>query len=70
ETANYQSDLADDTSFEQWSDAGSLDSAHRANLRWKEMLADYHSPAFGQTVAEELRDFMDAKKASDEDRWY
>ena len=70
EAANYQSDLADDTSFEQWSDSGSLDSAHRANLRWKEMLADYHSPPFDQTIDDELRDFMDSKKASDEDRWY
>jgi len=70
ETANYQSDLADDTSFEQWSDAGSLDSAHRANLRWKEMLADYRPPPFEQAVDEALRDFMDSKKASDEDRWY
>ena len=70
ETANYQSDLADDTSFEQWSDAGSLDSAHRANLRWKEMLADYRPPPFDQAVDEALRDFMDSKKASDEDRWY
>jgi trimethylamine--corrinoid protein Co-methyltransferase len=70
ETANYQSDLADDTSFEQWADAGSLDSAHRANLRWKEMLADYRPPPFDQAVDEALRDFMDSKKASDEDRWY
>ena len=70
ETANYQSDLADDTSFEQWSADGSLDSAHRANLRWKEMLANYHPPPFEQDVDEELRDFMDSKKASDEDRWY
>ena len=70
ETANYQSDLADDTSFEQWSADGSLDSAHRANLRWKEMLAQYHPPPFDQSADEELRDFMGSKKASDEDRWY
>ena len=70
ETANYQSDLADDTSFEQWSADGSLDSAHRANLRWKEMLAQYHPPPFDQSADEELRGFMDSKKASDEDRWY
>ena len=70
EMANYHSDLADDSSFEQWSDTGSLDSSQRANLRWKEMLAEYQPPQFDESIDEALRDFMDSKKASDEDRWY
>jgi trimethylamine--corrinoid protein Co-methyltransferase len=34
------------------------------------MLAHYRPPPFDQAVDEALRDFMDSKKASDEDRWY
>ena len=44
ETAFYRSDVADNNSFEQWQEDGSLDAAQRANRIWKRMLADYEAP--------------------------
>ena len=39
ESAFYRSDVADNNSFEQWPEDGSLDAAQRANAIWKRMLA-------------------------------
>ena len=44
ECANYLSDLADTSSYEQWTEDGRRDLEVRANERWKEMLADYEQP--------------------------
>ena len=44
ETAFYRSDVADNNSFEQWQEDGSLDAAQRANAIWKRMLAEYEAP--------------------------
>src|SRR4029077_21205203 len=41
ETAFYEFPLADNNSFEQWSEQGSKDIVTRANAAWKEMLAHY-----------------------------
>ena len=38
ETAFHESELADVQSFENWLDAGELDSVVRANRRWKQLL--------------------------------
>jgi trimethylamine--corrinoid protein Co-methyltransferase len=46
ETAFYRSTVADNNSYEQWSAEGSLDSAQRANVLWKKMLAEYEAPAW------------------------
>jgi trimethylamine--corrinoid protein Co-methyltransferase len=70
ETANYVSDLADTTSFEQWTENGREDMAQRANRRWKEMLAQYEAPAMDPAVDEALLDFMGRKKRAAADRWY
>ncbi len=39
ESAFYRSDVADNNSFEQWQEDGSLDAAQRANAIWKRTLA-------------------------------
>ena len=44
ETAFWRSELADENSYEQWAEEGSLSAAQRANARWKQMLADYEAP--------------------------
>ena len=44
ETAFYRSEVADNNSFEQWTEDGGLDAAQRANAIWKRMLAEYEAP--------------------------
>ena len=44
ETAFYRSEIADNNSYEQWLEDGSLDAAQRANAIWKRMLAEYEAP--------------------------
>jgi trimethylamine--corrinoid protein Co-methyltransferase len=70
ETANYMSDMADTSSFEQWSETGSLTMEQRANKRWKNMLAEYEQPAMDEAVDEALKDFIARKKQSMPDEWY
>jgi trimethylamine---corrinoid protein Co-methyltransferase len=63
ETAFYRSPLADNTSFEQWEEEGSLTAAQRANVRWKQLLASYEPPAIDDAVDEELREYVARRKA-------
>ncbi len=62
EHAFYRSDIADNSSFEQWSEEGSLDAAQRANAIWKARLASYEPPAIDSAVDEELCDFVARRK--------
>ena len=64
ETAFYRSTIADNNSFEQWQEDGSLDAAQRANAIWKKMLAEYEAPPIDAGVDEALRDFIARRKAS------
>ncbi len=64
ETAFYRSNVADNNSFEQWELEGSKDTAERANLIWKKMLADYEPPAIDEAKDEELREWIEKAKAS------
>jgi trimethylamine--corrinoid protein Co-methyltransferase len=64
ETAFYRSPIADNASFEQWEAEGSRDAAVRANAIWKQMLADYEAPPIDEAVDEELREWIERKKAS------
>ena len=64
ETAFYRSEVADNNSFEQWTEDGALDAAQRANTIWKRMLAEYEEPAMEQATDEELLEFMIRRKAS------
>ena len=59
EQAFYRSTIADNSSFEQWSDEGGLDAAQRANAIWKQRLAEYEAPPIDAAVDEELRAFVD-----------
>lgn len=59
----YISPLFTTQDFTSWSTAGSIDAAARANARWKALLASYEDPGIDEAVDEELRAFMDRRKA-------
>jgi len=63
ETAFYRSPLADNASFEQWTEDGALDAAQRANRLWKEELAAYEPPPIDDAIDAELRDYIARRKA-------
>jgi trimethylamine---corrinoid protein Co-methyltransferase len=64
ETAFYRSNVSDNNSYEQWEIEGSLDTAMRANTVWKRILAEYEPPPIDESLDEELRDWIDQRKAS------
>ncbi len=64
ETAFYRSEVADNNSFEQWQEDGSLDAPQRANRIWKRMLAAYEAPPIDPAVDEALLDFVARRKAA------
>ena len=64
ESAFYRSEVADNNSFEQWSEDGGLDAAQRANAIWKRMLAEYEAPPIDPGVDDALLEFMIRRKAS------
>jgi trimethylamine--corrinoid protein Co-methyltransferase len=70
ETAFYRSKVADNNSFEQWEEDGSLDTAMRANKIWKKMLAEYEAPPLDPAIDEALLDFMARRKAEFADQNY
>lgn len=70
ENANYMSPLADTQSFEQWSEQGKLTIEQRANLQWKQALNEYQAPPLDEAIDEQLRDFIQRKKAASADAWY
>jgi trimethylamine--corrinoid protein Co-methyltransferase len=70
ETAFYRSEIADNNSFEQWEEEGSLDCAMRANKQWKQMLNDYEAPELDQGIDEALLEFIAKRKTEFEDRDY
>lgn len=64
ESAFYRSEIADNNSYEQWQEDGSLDAAQRANAIWKKQLAEYEAPPLDPAIDEALLDFIARTKAS------
>src|SRR5687768_3283392 len=64
ESAFYRSPLADNNSYEQWLEGGSLDMAKRANANWKKQLAEYVAPPLDPAIDEALNDFINRRKAA------
>ena len=58
ETAFWRSELADNTTYEQWSSEGSIESNERARKRVAEMLESYEPPALDPAKDEELRAYI------------
>ncbi len=63
ETAFYRSNTADNASYEQWLEEGSLDANARANKIWKKSLADYVGPALDDAIDAELQEFVARRKS-------
>ena len=70
QTAFFESDLADSTSFEQWRDAGEQDIQARAHGAWRQSLADYEAPPLNPSIDEELQAFMAKRKEQQPDAWH
>ncbi len=70
EAAFYRSTIADNNSFEQWEQDGSMDAAQRANAIWKRMLNEYEPPELDPSIDEALLAFMERRKAEFADRDY
>lgn len=70
ETAYWDSALDDNQPWETWDEQGGIDSATRANARWKKVLADYQAPPLDEGIDEALQDFMARRKAAVQDMWY
>src|SRR6476660_7329900 len=64
ESAYYRSPIADNSSFEQWESEGAKDAAARANAMWKRTLAEYEAPPIDDAIDEELREWIERRKAS------
>jgi len=62
ETAFAVSEVANNDSYEQWSEEGSLDAAQRANTIWKKMLNDYEPPSLDEAIDEAMLDFIAKRK--------
>jgi len=70
EHAFWQSETADNDTWETWSESGSMDAMARANKLWKKLLAEYEAPPLDEAVDEALRDFIARRDAAVTDAWY
>ena len=61
ESAFWRPTVADNKTYEQWTQEGSQDAARRANLIWKKMLAEYQAPPIDPAIDEALRDYRDRR---------
>ncbi|MGB5132166.1 MAG: trimethylamine methyltransferase family protein [Steroidobacteraceae bacterium] len=62
ETAFYASMLSNRQNFESWHEAGSVDTARRANGIWKKLLADYQPPPLDPAIEEALVAYVTHRK--------
>jgi trimethylamine--corrinoid protein Co-methyltransferase len=62
ETAFYQPILSDWRNFESWRDDGARSATERANIIWKQILAEYEKPSIDPAIEEELQAYMAKRK--------
>jgi trimethylamine--corrinoid protein Co-methyltransferase len=70
ETAFFDFELSDNSSFEQWTEEGAHDIVWRANRKWRALLAAYQAPALDPAVREALEAFIAQRKAALPDTSY
>lgn len=63
-TAFFTSEIADNNSYEQWVEDGSLDAEQRAEKVYKDMLASYQLPELDPEIDARLLKYMEDRKAS------
>jgi len=68
--ANFDAELCDLNSFEQWRDEGAQDMQQRAHIIYIKMLTAYQMPPLDESIDEALLDFIAGRKLSMDDRWY
>ncbi len=61
-TAFYDFELADNSSYEQWSAEGAHDQLQRANRTWKALLESYEPPPIEPAKDEALQDYVARQK--------
>lgn len=69
-TAYYEAACSDSESFEQWSEAGGMDTAERAAQRVAELLDNYEPPQIDPEKEAALLDYIARRKAEMPDAWY
>ncbi|CAN5457099.1 trimethylamine methyltransferase family protein [soil metagenome] len=62
ETAFYAPIVSDWRNYQQWLAAGSPEAAQKANLVWKQALAEYREPPMEPAIREELDAFVTRRK--------
>ena len=62
DNAFYSPVVSDWTNFENWKEAGGLDSTQRANAIWKQAIRDYEQPSLDPAIVEELEDYVERRK--------
>ena len=58
----YMSPLFTTPDFATWESMGAVDTAHRANDAWKQLLDRYEDPGIDEAVDEELRAYIERRK--------
>ena len=61
ESAFWRSEMADNTTFEQWSSEGAVESHERARKRAVQMLESYAPPSLDESINDGLRDFINRR---------
>ena len=62
ETAFYAPLVSDRQNFESWQEAGSPNTAARANSLWKSLLASYEKPPIDPAIEEALHAYVARRK--------
>jgi trimethylamine--corrinoid protein Co-methyltransferase len=62
ESAFYSPMMSNRQNFESWEEAGSIDSATRANAIWKQLLQEYTQPDLDPAIDEALVDYVERRK--------
>jgi trimethylamine--corrinoid protein Co-methyltransferase len=65
-TAFYDPLISTRLQYANWVEAGSMDAAQRAHLKWKEVLKNYQEPKLDEAADEALRDFVARRKREQE----
>ncbi len=62
ESAFYSPMLTNRQNFEAWQESGSIDTANRANMIWKQLLREYEQPPLDPAIDEALVDYVEKRK--------
>jgi trimethylamine--corrinoid protein Co-methyltransferase len=62
ESAFYSPIMSNRQNFESWQEAGSIDSATRANTIWKQLLNEYQQPHLDPAIDDALVDYVERRK--------